>query len=122
MPNNERTFAMDLTPRGIMSCVLLDGVDISGLLRGVTVRSCVNEPTSVELHPAKGSRANLTARLPEARIVIADEPTNEQRRLAKDDVKERLITFRQLPALQQSRYVDLLADEIVGVVIALMAR
>jgi hypothetical protein len=69
----ERTFTMDLTPTGLSSCVLLDGDDISGLLRAVSVHSGVHEGTTVELHPALGCRAHLIARLPEARITIADE-------------------------------------------------
>jgi hypothetical protein len=68
----EHTFAMDLTPTGMTSCVLLDGEDISGMLAGVVVRSTVGEGTSVELICAKGRRAQLVARLPEAQIVIRD--------------------------------------------------
>jgi hypothetical protein len=73
---SERTFTMDLTPLGISSCVLLDGVDISMLLRGIVIRSSVAEPTEVELLPARGARVELIARLPEARIVIAEEPAS----------------------------------------------
>jgi len=64
---------MDLTPSGHSSCVLLDGDDISNLLRGVTVISSVFGGTTVELHPAHGRRAHLVARLPEARVVITQE-------------------------------------------------
>ena len=35
MAVKERAFVMDLTPRGLGSSVLLDGEDISTLLRGV---------------------------------------------------------------------------------------
>lgn len=70
---SERTFTMDLTPNGTSSCVLLDGEDISGLLRGVVVRSHVLDGTTVELLPAKGQRAHLVIRLPEASIKITDE-------------------------------------------------
>jgi hypothetical protein len=69
----ERTFAMDLPPNGSMSKVLMDGEDISGMLRAVTVHAAVGEATTVELFPRKGSRAELIARLPEAQIVIAEE-------------------------------------------------
>ena len=69
----DHTFTMDLTPMGTHSCVLLDGEDISGLLRGVVVRSSVTAATTVELHPAKGQRAALIARLPEAQILIGEE-------------------------------------------------
>lgn len=70
----ERTFTMDLAPNGTAGLVLMDGWDISRLLRGVVVRSGVGEPTTVELLPAHGCRADLIARLPEAQIVIANEP------------------------------------------------
>jgi hypothetical protein len=67
----ERTFTMTLTPQGHMSRVLLDGDDISGLLRGVVVRSIVDDATTVELQPAKGrSRVELSVRLPEAKITL----------------------------------------------------
>lgn len=70
----ERVFTMDLTPRGVQSKVLMDGEDISKSLRGVAVRSSVDGATSVELLPANGCRAELIARLPEARVSIAQEP------------------------------------------------
>jgi len=72
--STERTFVMDLTPNGCSSSVLMNGEDISRLLRGVTVHSGVDHATTVELHPAKGCRAELMIRLPEAQIVIAEEP------------------------------------------------
>lgn len=72
--NTERTFMVDLTPLGISSCVLLDGVDISGLLRGIVIRASVGNNTQVELLPVQGARVTLVARLPEAQIVIGDEP------------------------------------------------
>jgi hypothetical protein len=45
----ERTFTMELTPAGWSSSVLLDGVDISELLRGVSVSSDVHGGTVVTL-------------------------------------------------------------------------
>lgn len=69
----ERVFTMNLTPDGTMSKVLLDGDDISGLLRGVRVVSGVGAATTVELIPARGRLAELTVRLPEACIVVAEE-------------------------------------------------
>jgi hypothetical protein len=66
----EHTFAMDLTPSGYTSAVLLDGDDISKMLSGVTVVSDVHGGTRVTLHCARGQRVHLTARLPEAQIVI----------------------------------------------------
>jgi len=66
---------MDLTPDGRSSMVLLDGEDISGLLRGVVVRSSVDAATTVELQPSAGRRAELIARLPEAQIGIDAEPS-----------------------------------------------
>lgn len=71
--SKEHTFTMDLTPEGSMSCVLMDGEDISGLLCGIEVASGVGMATTVRLIPAKGQRATLTARLPEARITIEAE-------------------------------------------------
>jgi hypothetical protein len=73
----ERIFTMDLTPTGITSCILLDGIDISHLLRGIIVRSTVNNATEVELQPTRGARVQLIARLPEARVLIAEEPPPE---------------------------------------------
>ncbi len=68
---------MDLTPFGVMSTVLMDGDDISTQLRGIVVRSDVGTPTTVELIPAKGARVSLIARLPEAQIVIGEEPKTD---------------------------------------------
>lgn len=73
MSTKEHTFTMDLTPDGIQSLVLLDGVDICSLLYGVEIKSGVNQPTTVTLIPALGQRASLIARLPEAQIIIAEE-------------------------------------------------
>lgn len=70
----ERTFVIDLTAMGHMSCVLLDGIDISDQLRGVRISAFVGEETVVELVPIKGARVSLIARLPEAHVVIAEEP------------------------------------------------
>lgn len=70
---SDHTFVMELTPRGIMSRVQLDGEDISELLRGVIVRTSAGEGTTVELLPARGHRATLVVRLPEAQITIAEE-------------------------------------------------
>jgi hypothetical protein len=64
---------MELGPSSVGSKVLLDGDDISTLLRGVRVRAGVGELTEVELLPAHGKRVNLVARLPEARVVILDD-------------------------------------------------
>lgn len=50
------------------------------------------------------------------------EVTNAQRRDAKDDVRERLERFEAMPPLQKLRYADLIADEIVGAVLALTVR
>ena len=72
--NTERTFMVDLTPLGISSCVLLDGVDISGLLRAIAIRASAGTPTQAQLLPVHGARVTLVARLPEAQIVIGDEP------------------------------------------------
>lgn len=69
----ERVFTMDFTPSGTFSCVLLDGEDISNLLRAVTVHSGAGEPTRVNLFPAAGQRVNLIARLPEALVIIEGE-------------------------------------------------
>jgi hypothetical protein len=69
----ERTFAMNLTPVGARSSVLMDGDDISGLLRGIVVRSSVDDATTVELQPAKGHRAEIIAMVPEAAISIAPD-------------------------------------------------
>lgn len=55
--------------------------------------------------------------MPEPRAI-----TNAQRRDAKDDVRERLERFEAMPPLQKLRYADLIADEIVGAVIALTVR
>jgi hypothetical protein len=70
------TFAMDLTPAGHTSVVLLDGDNISSLLAGVTVESDVHGGTKVTLRCARGRHVELTARLPEAQIVIVapEEP------------------------------------------------
>jgi hypothetical protein len=68
----ERTFAMDLAPLGRLSCVLLDGEDISGLLRGVDVSSSVEGATTVKLHPAIGHRVELIARVPDAQITVVE--------------------------------------------------
>lgn len=46
----------------------------------------------------------------------------KQRREAKEVVRERLEMFRELPPMQQLKHADLIADEIVGAVIALTAR
>ena len=52
-----------------------------------------------------------------------DPPTdNERRRAAKEEVRTRLELFKDLPPLQQLKFVDLVADEIVGAVMALTAR
>jgi hypothetical protein len=72
----EHTFTMNLTPDGSSSCVLLDGDDISSLLRGIRVEAGVGESTLIELLPARGKRAVLIARLPEAHITIGLEPTS----------------------------------------------
>lgn len=75
----DHTFTCDLTPRGISSCVLLDGSDISSLLRGIVVRASIDEATEIELIPAPGAAfITLTVRLPEARIVIY-EPKPDDR-------------------------------------------
>lgn len=70
--SNEHTFTMNLTPKGLASSVLLDGQDISHLLRGLTVRSDVDGQTTVELIVRK-ARVELIARVPEAQIVIIDK-------------------------------------------------
>jgi len=83
--NREHTFTMDLTPAGIRSSVFLDGDDISGLLRGVTVRSSVGTATVVELDCAYGRHVELIARLPEAQIVIVrrDDDDRSPNRVGK---------------------------------------
>jgi len=43
--------------------------------------------------------------------------TPQERKAAKDDIKERLHVFRTLPEMQQRRYEDLFADELVGAVL-----
>lgn len=85
---DERTFAMDLTPSGTASCVLMDGHDISKLLRGVVVRSSVHEATTVELIPARGQSAELIARLPEANISLTVDAS------AAIDLLERFTVHR----------------------------
>lgn len=72
----ERVFTMELAPNGTLSKVFLDGVDISGLLRGVKVTSGVGQPTTVELMPSRGQRVSLIAKLPEAQIVVAEEASS----------------------------------------------
>lgn len=73
MKGREHVFTMNLTPNGMSSAILLDGEDISGILRGVQVLCGVDQPTTVKLFPAPGHRAELIARLPEAHIVIETE-------------------------------------------------
>ncbi len=50
------------------------------------------------------------------------ELENEQRRAAKDEVRTRLELFKDMPPLQQLKFADLVADEIVGAVLTLMSR
>lgn len=70
----ERTFVMNLTPQGAKSNVQIDGHDISGLLRGVVVRSDVHGVTTVELQPGRACHAQIVAKVPEAQVVITMEP------------------------------------------------
>jgi hypothetical protein len=70
----DRVFTMDLTPVGHMACVLLDGIDISHMLRGVRVTCIVGEATQVELIPARGQRVNLTATVTVPNVIIGEEP------------------------------------------------
>lgn len=75
----DRVFAIDLTPTGITSCVLLDGVDISALLRGIVIRSNVHDGTTIELVPAPGAAAaQLQVVLPEARVFILTNPEKKE--------------------------------------------
>lgn len=69
----QHEFMMDLTANGRSSCVLMDGTDISGLLRGIKVESDVDGSTTVTLIPARGRRANIVALVPEAQIVVEVE-------------------------------------------------
>lgn len=69
----ERTFAMNLTPHGAQSTILMDGEDISGLLRAVSVSSSATGETSVELHPSKACLAELIAKVDEAHVVVVDD-------------------------------------------------
>jgi hypothetical protein len=79
MASRERTFVIDLTPNGFGSCVLLDGLDISGLLEGVAIRASVHEGPTIELLAAPGAAAvNLQLRLPEARVLILQRHTDDQ--------------------------------------------
>lgn len=77
----DRTFAMDLTPSGASSCILMDGHDISRMIRGVVVRASVNTATEVELLPGYGMSAELMVRLPEARIAVAVDVVEAVKRL-----------------------------------------
>lgn len=69
--HRERVFTMDLTPNGRLATVVLDGDDISGLVRGVEVRAAVDEATQVRLDVGVGQHVQLRARLPEAAVSIA---------------------------------------------------
>ena len=67
---SEHDFVMDLGPTSHTSMVLMDGEDITSVLRGVRVESGVGHVTTVTLIPVPGQHVQLTARLPEAQIVI----------------------------------------------------
>ncbi len=47
---------------------------------------------------------------------------NKLRREAKEVVKERIAQFEAMPPLQKLKFADLVADEIVGAVIAMTSR
>jgi len=65
-----REFAIDLTPNSTASQVYLDGVDIGGLLTGISIKSGVGVPTCVKLDVAHGQRAIVRAKVPEAQVVM----------------------------------------------------
>jgi hypothetical protein len=64
---------MDLPPVGQKGMVLLDGEDISGYLRGVSVESRVGDVTRLVLDVAGHHRSEIIARLPEAQVTIVDD-------------------------------------------------
>lgn len=70
---SEHTFRMTLEPNGSSSRVLLDDVDISGQLCGVSVDSGVQKATRVVLHTAHGRRAEIEARVPGAQVYISPD-------------------------------------------------
>ena len=66
----EHEFTIDVRPDGRDSRVLLDGVDISGLLMGVEVRSYAREASHVTLYVSAGKRATLVSLIPASQIVL----------------------------------------------------
>jgi hypothetical protein len=79
-----RSFEMNLEPSGRGGTVKLDGVDLSKLLRGVEIRTGIEQPTTVTLYCAAGQRVKLLALLPEAQVTIVipetdPEPEEESR-------------------------------------------
>lgn len=79
--SSQRRFEITLPPSASDSeaKILLDGIDITGLLRGIDVSSSLTKPTRITLKPAVGHRAELVVMLPEAQVVIAEEPTRARR-------------------------------------------
>lgn len=79
----DRVFEMDIAPLGHRSKVLLDGDDISSLLRGVTISTNVGEITTVQLRAAALGGAKVKAIVPEAMIRVATWDLNDAQPMAK---------------------------------------
>lgn len=67
------------TGHGSDASIVLDGHDITGLLRGIEISSSLTKPTRVTLKPAAGMRAKLRVILPEAQITIGPDTARARR-------------------------------------------
>jgi len=75
----EHVFTLDLAATSPGCRVFLDGEEITALVRGARVTAAVGELTRLELDIAYGRRVELTARLPEAQVVLVPHPQDPAR-------------------------------------------